>query len=473
MTGPWVLVAGASRGIGLAAARLLLNEGYSVVASAREVDTLAERLGEMPGERLKTVPFDFARVERIQDYVSEVAGLTGGIAGLLYAAGMQKTLPLTQSNFSLADEIFRVNTFAAFELIRLFAKKGAYSPLRGLVRLDFLPGRARRGVGKGPVRGQQGGARRIHTRCRGGAGREKNPAEQLGLRRREDGHVHAVYRKNERRAAGSPAHGVPAGIGRAGGRRRVHSVSRLRKSALDYGADIHPGWRAFFKRNPYREEVKIVRDVVIYGAGGLGREVRAYLRAADAAERTWNFLGFIDDGKPADTPMGDAKILGDRTKLISAEKPTAVLMGIADPAAKASLYAELSRNPRLSFPVLVHPLAHVEPSAVLGEGTIISPHCDISIDAVLGVCVFVNAGAQVGHDSVLGDFCSVMPHVDISGNVTVGARTLIGVGAQILQGLSIGSDVTVGIGSTVLNDIPDRCTVMGYPARAVKKAGRA
>jgi serine acetyltransferase len=62
-----------------------------------------------------------------------------------------------------------------------------------------------------------------------------------------------------------------------------------------------------------------------------------------------------------------------------------------------------------------------------------------------------------------------MPSVNISGNVTVGARTLVGAGAKILQGLSIGSDVTVGIGSVVLKDVPDRCTVLGYPARVVKK----
>jgi sugar O-acyltransferase (sialic acid O-acetyltransferase NeuD family) len=212
---------------------------------------------------------------------------------------------------------------------------------------------------------------------------------------------------------------------------------------------------------------------VIYGAGGLGREIRAYLRASDIADRAWNFLGFIDDGKPADTPVGDAKVLGGRAELTSfVTKPTAVLLGIANPAAKASLYAELSRNPRLAFPVLIHPSALVDPSAVLGAGTVISPHCVVSVDTDLGICNFLNVGTQVGHDSVLGDFCSVMPHADISGNVTVGARTLIGVGAKILQGLSIGSDVTVGIGSTVLNDVPSECTVMGYPARIIKKADR-
>ncbi|MDR1978101.1 MAG: NeuD/PglB/VioB family sugar acetyltransferase [Synergistaceae bacterium] len=216
-----------------------------------------------------------------------------------------------------------------------------------------------------------------------------------------------------------------------------------------------------------------MQDLVIYGAGGLGREVGAYLRAADPDGRKWNFLGFIDDGKPADTRVGQAKVLGDRTRLISRTKPTAVVMGLAAPAAKASLYAELSQNPHLTFPILVHPLAHVETSAFLGAGTVIAPYCSVSVDAALGLCSFFNVGAQIGHDSVLGDFGSVMPHVDISGNVTIGTRALIGAGAKILQGLSIGADVTVGIGSVVLKDVPDRCTVMGYPARVVKKGEEA
>jgi NAD(P)-dependent dehydrogenase (short-subunit alcohol dehydrogenase family) len=163
MAGQWVLVAGASRGIGLASARLLLREGYSVVASAREVGGLAEDLGEIgeiSGERLKTVPFDFSRVERIEDYVSEVTKLTGGIAGLLYAAGMQKTLPLTQSKFALAEDIFRVNTFAAFELVRLLAKKGAYSSsgasfvlISSMAAHEGASGAALYGASKGAIEG--------------------------------------------------------------------------------------------------------------------------------------------------------------------------------------------------------------------------------------------------------------------------------------------------------------------------------
>jgi sugar O-acyltransferase (sialic acid O-acetyltransferase NeuD family) len=180
----------------------------------------------------------------------------------------------------------------------------------------------------------------------------------------------------------------------------------------------------------------------------LGREVLAYLCAANTGD--WNFLGFIDDGKPSGSQVGKWEVLGDITRLTSATTSTAVFMGLADPAAKASLYARLSRNPFVTFPVLIHPLAHVEASAALGAGTVIAPYCSVSVDTALGVCSFFNVGAQIGHDSVLGDFGSVMPHADISGNVKIGARALVGAGAKILQGLSVGSDATIGIGSVVL-----------------------
>ncbi|MDR1622060.1 MAG: SDR family oxidoreductase, partial [Synergistaceae bacterium] len=155
----WVLVAGASRGIGRATARLLLQEGYSVVASARNTGALGE-LSDVYGNRLKIVPCDFTQIEKLQEYVSNVVGLTDGISGMLYAAGMQKTLPLTQSKFSLAEEVFRVNTFAALELIRLFAKKGAYGTegasfvlLSSMAAHEGALGTALYGASKGALEG--------------------------------------------------------------------------------------------------------------------------------------------------------------------------------------------------------------------------------------------------------------------------------------------------------------------------------
>ena len=159
----WFLVAGASRGIGLATARILLQEGRSVVASARDVGTLEKEFSDIEEEILKIVPFDFTQIERLQEYAAEVTRLTGGISGMVYAAGMQKTLPLSLSKPALTDELFRVNTFAAFEMARLFSKKGAYAEdatgetsfvfISSLAAREGALGKALYGASKGALEG--------------------------------------------------------------------------------------------------------------------------------------------------------------------------------------------------------------------------------------------------------------------------------------------------------------------------------
>ena len=38
-----------------------------------------------------------------------------------------------------------------------------------------------------------------------------------------------------------------------------------------------------------------MRDIAIYGAGGLGREIACVLKKINMVTPTWNLLGFFDD----------------------------------------------------------------------------------------------------------------------------------------------------------------------------------
>lgn len=211
-----------------------------------------------------------------------------------------------------------------------------------------------------------------------------------------------------------------------------------------------------------------LRQLIIYGAGGLGRELLALIQDIDRSKTTWNILGFVDDEAKALSQVAGLPVLGNKDYLLARETPVSVVLGFANPAAKASLYNELKTNPAISFPTLIHPSSCIEPGVQLGEGVVITRFCFVSVDAALGKCVFINAGSQVGHDTTVGDFTSIMPSVNISGEVSIGERCLIGVQSAILQGLSVGGGTTVGIGSVVLQNVPENCTVMGYPARVVK-----
>ncbi|MDR1133327.1 MAG: acetyltransferase [Synergistaceae bacterium] len=206
--------------------------------------------------------------------------------------------------------------------------------------------------------------------------------------------------------------------------------------------------------------------VIVYGAGGLGREVLQIVRAMPNAR----VLGYADDGVPPGTERNGARVLGGAEYLDTLDGPFSVVMGISDPNVKRGIFDRLSRNPLVSFPNVLHPRAMVSEYASLGRGVVITQSCIVSVDASLGVGVFLNMGAIVGHDSTIGDFSSVMPLAAISGNVKIGERCLIGAQSVILQGTAVGDGCTVGMGAVVIRDVPDGTTVMGNPA--VAKSGR-
>ena len=208
-----------------------------------------------------------------------------------------------------------------------------------------------------------------------------------------------------------------------------------------------------------------MRDLVIYGAGGLGRETAAIVARLNEKHRLWNFLGFLDDAKNAKPAASGLKVLGGLDFIRSFASPLDVAIAVAAPAGKRKLYETLKPLAHVHFPNLIDEHTEIAPCARLEEGAIVSHMCSISVDVTLGKCVFINTGSHIGHDSIVGDFCSIMSNVNVSGNVRLGENTTVGVGASILQGKTVGSNSTVGMGSIVVTNVPDNCTVFGNPAR--------
>ncbi len=206
--------------------------------------------------------------------------------------------------------------------------------------------------------------------------------------------------------------------------------------------------------------------IVIYGAGGLGREVLQLARQTLCRDGA-RVLGFVDDGVAPGTVLNDAEVLGGGDYIDSIREPFSLVFGLASPLAKKELYHRHKKNPLISFPNVIHRSASISEYAHLGEGVVVAASCLVSVDATLGTCVFLNSGAMIGHDAVVGDFTSIMPMSAISGNVAIGECCLIGVQSAIRQGLRVGRNCTVGMGSMVLRDVPDDSTVLGNPAKKV------
>src|SRR5687767_3589476 len=134
--------------------------------------------------------------------------------------------------------------------------------------------------------------------------------------------------------------------------------------------------------------------LLIYGAGGLGKEVLSLVRMLEDFEA----IGFLDDGLKKNSFVKGLKVLGGLDVLNSFDTPVNLVIALGDPAGK-SILAKMIDPSRAYFPVLKHPsvILQEEASIKIGEGTILAAGCILTTDIRIGNHVLINLNTTVGH----------------------------------------------------------------------------
>ena len=87
----------------------------------------------------------------------------------------------------------------------------------------------------------------------------------------------------------------------------------------------------------------------------------------------------------------------------------------------------------------------------------------------IGEGVMIGALCNIGHDSEIGDFVTILNGSIISGHVKVGRGSMIRIGVKVRDNTRIGKYSLVGMGSNVVEDIPDNVIAYGNPCRVIRK----
>ncbi len=113
-----VIVTGGSRGLGLAIARRLTDDGYRVIVVARrESDELRVEIAARGGA-LAFAPFDLAKIDAIPDFVLQLKKEFGAPYGLVNNAGLGTEGLLATMHNSQIEMLLRVNITAPIVLTK-------------------------------------------------------------------------------------------------------------------------------------------------------------------------------------------------------------------------------------------------------------------------------------------------------------------------------------------------------------------
>ena len=210
-----------------------------------------------------------------------------------------------------------------------------------------------------------------------------------------------------------------------------------------------------------------MKQLVIVGAGGLGRGTAALLEAINAAEPgSWELIGFVDDAATLRGGVVQGLPICGSVDWLAQQHGLYYVLAVGASRVRRRVGERLAGAlPRAAS--LIHPSVDVHSTTQVGPGAIIRQGAALAVSVTLGRHVILNFNTTVGHDARLGDYATAHPGAHLSGAVRIEEAVELGAGSVVLPGVSVGAGAVIGAGAVVNEDLPAHCTAVGVPARPI------
>ncbi|MFO7851414.1 MAG: acetyltransferase [Bacteroidota bacterium] len=209
-----------------------------------------------------------------------------------------------------------------------------------------------------------------------------------------------------------------------------------------------------------------MKELLIIGARGFGREIYNLAKRCHGYNINWKIKGYLDDKSDALDDFPDYPPIIDSVEKYEVKPEDVFVCALGDVKQKLK-YVMMIKDKGGIFLSLVHETSVIYNGTQHGEGLILFPFTHITCNVRIGNWVTILPFSVLGHDVTLGNFCHLNSYSFLGGFTSVGNLVTINTGATIVPGMNIGDEAVIGAGSVVIKNVPPKCTVFGNPARKV------
>lgn len=193
-----------------------------------------------------------------------------------------------------------------------------------------------------------------------------------------------------------------------------------------------------------------MKNIVIIGAGDLGKEIVWLIEDINKRQPTYLILGFLDDDTAkSGTEFYGYKVLGGTEKLkeLSLKIPLSAIVAIQDGSVRKKIVEAYSEFDR--WESIVHPTAVIASTSTVGKGSVFFPQVTVSVDSKLGCFGLYYIHSTICNDCRIGDYVSVMSGATVSERVEIGDECFLAAGASVYPHKRLGKGSKVAVEATV------------------------
>ena len=138
LEGHFILVTGASSGIGRCVAIRAAQRGAKLILTGRDEARLAETASQLDGRGHRWIPLDLSRRKDLEPAIAEALGGTAPLSGFVHSAGVAPMVLLRDLSPEAAEEMMRVNWLSFMALAKAICRRGHYAPGMSVVAVASI-----------------------------------------------------------------------------------------------------------------------------------------------------------------------------------------------------------------------------------------------------------------------------------------------------------------------------------------------